>query len=1066
MPVPVFQSLTLPVLQLCGDQEEHKLTETIDWLADRFELSDAERDERLPSGSSRLYNRTCWAITYLAKAKLLQRLGPGRFTITEKGVSVLANPPATIDAEFLLSIAPEIDEFRRGGQRSSEEQANFDEETRLWIRRPDVEQRVQEKMERFVPDEAVRKDALTFLAFAIENANEERENAWYLKETRRGLRLITARVYACEIRRSHLRVSVVGPIGDDVRAQVGAEPEDDEEVFKSIPGGILLTIPIEHASIALEVLRDPFNLFVDMAMARVRRAVGMDDHTPEAVDYIGSVVGRMLPQPSPDVDVDTDGEDPTDGEATVSREPKVRGRAPIFEHGQRSIASLISDVERGAIALPELQRPFVWEDTKVRDLLDSLFLGFPVGTLVFWHTSSDKDARALGAERPELRANTLVIDGQQRLTSLFAVMKGIQVIGKEGEERRINIAFRPRDGRFEVTDAAIKKDPEFIPDITELWNGTRTKPQMRRELINGLRDKGREVDEKYEDAVDRNIDRAHSINDYRFPTVDIRKTASSEDEATEEDVAEIFVRINNQGTRLGQADFVLTLLAVFHGELRDRIETRAREMSAGSVVSVDTQQLLRAICGVAFGRARMAAVYRYLRGVDPVTGDADITGRVKRLEQLDAAADICLDMTKWRDFVLRVQRAGFVSPALIASKNAIVNAYAFYIRGRNAGVPRRDLEELVSRWVYATLVTARYSAASETIFEQDLARVMSIDGNESEGFISALDAAISEAVGGDYWERTFAAALETQKSRAPAALGFRAAQVVLGARALFSDQLLQTYLAPGAQAGRSASELHHLFPEAWLRSKGISDRRMINQVANLADVGWYDNSAIGSRGPAQYVPRIRERLNIDDSSWARMCSEHALPVGWEMMKYEEFLYERRRRMADIAHVAFRQLGGDADEGPLTPPWFLPGSEEVWKRIATTEVALRRLVRDVYASRFGDKAAEKITDTLSDSDRDALRRATRNNPSGLSTVGVIDYLYLGALPPLLFAPNVWDDVRTKIGATKEVKGKLELAIQQIAKVRNEIAHVREVSADQLMRASVACSDVMEIIRDKS
>ena len=116
--------------------------------------------------------------------------------------------------------------------------------------------------------------------------------------------------------------------------------------------------------------------------------------------------------------------------------------------------------------------------------------------------------------------------------------------------------------------------------MTELWSGTRPKPQLRRDIINALRDKGRPVDEKYEDAVERNLDRAHSIADYRFPTVDIRKTAATHaEEATEEDVAEIFVRINNQGTRLGQADFVLTLLSVYHGELRDRIEERARAMS-------------------------------------------------------------------------------------------------------------------------------------------------------------------------------------------------------------------------------------------------------------------------------------------------------------------------------------------------------------------------------------------------------------------------------------------------------------------------------------------------------
>ena len=180
---------------------------------------------------------------------------------------------------------------------------------------------------------------------------------------------------------------------------------------------------------------DGFNGFVDMAMARVRRPVSLEDHVPEAVVYIASVVGRELPQPEPVAETQ-DSEQLDDavgrGRCGASREPRVRGRAPIFEHGQRSIASLMSDIEREVIALPDLQRPFVWEDTKVRDLLDSLFVGFPVGTLVFWHTSNDKDARALGAERPGLRATTLVIDGQQRLTSLYAVMRGVEVVGKDG----------------------------------------------------------------------------------------------------------------------------------------------------------------------------------------------------------------------------------------------------------------------------------------------------------------------------------------------------------------------------------------------------------------------------------------------------------------------------------------------------------------------------------------------------------------------------------------------------------------------------------------------------------
>ena len=880
---------------------------------------------------------------------------------------------------------------------------------------------------------------------------------------------MVARVLACEIAKSKVRVSVIGPVSDDVRLALGSDADNDEEFkFKKIPGGLLLTFPAEHADRALELLTDGVNSFIDIATGRVRTAVSLDDHAPEGLSYIGRVLGCELPQPVPEsTPLREAGDSDDDDDAEVSREPRVRGRAPIFEHGQRSIASLMMDIESEVIALPDLQRPFVWEDTKVRDLLDSLFLGFPVGTLVLWHTSNVKDARSLGADRPGLRANILVIDGQQRLTSLYAVMRGVDVIGKNGVTRRMAMAFRPRDGRFEVADAAIRNDPEFLPNVTELWNGSRPKSQVRRDLINALRDKGRVVDDNYEDAVDRNLDRAQDLSNYRFPTVDIRKTAATHDaEVTEEDVAEIFVRINNQGTRLGQADFVLTLLSVFHGKLRDRIEDRALEMSTSPVIAIDAQQLLRAVCGVAFDRARMSAVYRYLRGVDPTTGEADTAERVKRLNQLDDAAKECLEATPWRDYLLRVKHAGFVSGALVASKNAIMNAYVFYVRGRKANVPKRRLDELVSRWVFASLLTARYSGSSETAFEQDLARIGGVPSDDPDGFERALDNAMSEVLTGDYWTHTLVSALETQKARAPAALAFRAAQVVLGTRALFSDQLLQNLLDPPGQGARSASEVHHLFPEAWLRGRGIHDRRRINQVANLADVGWHENSIIGSRGPADYVPQIRRALSIDDESWCRQGAEHALPPGWEVLEYDEFLRERRNRMADVIRVAFRKLGGEASAPPLTPPWFLPGAEAVWQHIATTERRLRAVVREVYTARFGEGASKRIEAALPDKERESLARSLRARPSESEPMTIVDYLYLGQLLPLLFAGDVWEATRSRLSDGPELKKRLQSALGEIAPVRNEIAHVREVEQPRLLRASLACTDVLEMLRSSS
>jgi len=171
-------------------------------------------------------------------------------------------------------------------------------------------------------------------------------------------------------------------------------------------------------------------------------------------------------------------------------------------------------------------------------------------------------------------------------------------------------------------------------------------------------------------------------------------------------------------------------------------------------------------------------------------------------------------------------------------------------------------------------------------------------------------------------------------------------------------------------------------------------------------------------------------------------------------------------MADIIRVAFRQLGGEPDAPPLTPPWFLPGAEAVWQRIVETERALRGVVREVYASRFGETAARKIEERLHDREREILARALRARPAGSEPLSIVDYLYLGQLPPLLFATEVWQDARHHFGGAPDAKQRLQSAVAQIAPVRNEIAHVREVDRDRLLRASLACTDVLEMLKGRT
>jgi len=1049
--VPDFQSFLLPLLKLASDGSEHSIADALDNMAQAFQLSDEDRTELLPSGKQpRINNRIGWALTYLRKAGLLSTVRRGSFQLTERGRQLLAEAPARIDLKFLQSRFSEIVEFRR---EEEDAPAEFSVNDGTWNSRPGVEERIRERFERLIPDAATRLGALGLFAFAIENADEERSDAWYVRETATGLRLMTGGLLACEVARKKVKLSVVGPISDEARAALGSDSEDDSE-FQVIPGGVILTFPAERAAEATSEIKDSLNNFVDLAMARVRRTSGLDDHAPEAVAYVSSLVGRELPQPEPTADDLGEGEDDGANDAEMAREPRIRGRMQMFERGERTIGSLMSDIEREVIALPDLQRPFVWEDTKVRDLLDSLFLGFPVGTLVLWHIASEKEARNIGTEKQSRQATTLIIDGQQRLTSLAAVIGGVDVVGKDERKRKITIGFRPRDGRFEVADAAIHSDPEFVPNVTELWTGARQNSQIRRELINKLRDKGRVVNEAYEDAVERNLEIARAITSYRFPTIEIRESANAG--SSEEDIAEIFVRLNNQGTRLGQADFVLTLLSVFHGPLRDQIEARAREMSKDGLIGIDTQQLLRAACGVAFDRARMAAVYRYLRGVDPITGEADPAGRRERLDRLDVAAKSCMDPVPWRDFLLCVRHAGFINPSLISSKNAIVNAYALYIRGLRVGVPKAKLDELITRWVFVTLLTGRYSGSSESMFEQDLARVSGLDPKD---FVRVLDEALGKTVTGDYWTHSLVSALTTQKLKTSAALAFRASQVVLGSRALFSDAMLREVMDPAA----GTAGVIHLFAPARLNSNAVGERRRQNQVANVADVGRLEIRPSVGQSPLKYVSKVRAQLHIDDNKWGRMCAEHALPINWESMAFDDFLVARRGRMADIIRTAFRKLGGEADAPSLTPPWFLPGAEEVWRNIAETERALRGVVRDVYLARFPQAAATKIEEALPEQAREALGRALRGRPAGADPLSVVDYLYLGQLSPLLFPNDIWQEARPRLGGAADVKKQLLAAIDNIAPVRNEIAHVREVEHDRLLRANLACKDVLAMIR---
>jgi Protein of unknown function DUF262/Helicase conserved C-terminal domain/PLD-like domain/SNF2-related domain len=240
----------------------------------------------------------------------------------------------------------------------------------------------------------------------------------------------------------------------------------------------------------------------------------------------------------------------------------------LFRTTRFDLDHLVKNIDRGDVALPDIQRPFVWPNRKVRDLLDSMLKGFPVGYLLFWATGAEAGARAIGVDdKDEPAPRWLIVDGQQRLTSLYSVFTGHPIVRDDYSESRIRIAFRPHDTRFEVTDAAIDKDPEFLADITPLWKDYKATVRSYLERLEAARGS---LTTDFRDEIDNEFDRVRDLRAYPFEVVELDAAMD------EENVAEVFVRINSEGVTLNQADFILTLMSVFREKARKQLEEFAR----------------------------------------------------------------------------------------------------------------------------------------------------------------------------------------------------------------------------------------------------------------------------------------------------------------------------------------------------------------------------------------------------------------------------------------------------------------------------------------------------------
>lgn len=589
----------------------------------------------------------------------------------------------------------------------------------------------------------------------------------------------------------------------------------------------------------------------------------------------------------------------------------------LYKRVDCKLENLILEIESGRLGLPDIQRPFVWQNTKVRELFDSMMRGYPIGYLMMWDAPVDmENNRQIGTIPHSYTApKQLIIDGQQRLTSLFAVMRGVEVMDSGFNKRNIPIAFHPIQRKFEVTSAAHRKSAEWIPDITDVFRNGNNAFKYTNDFIHRLSEvrvkDGSILTQEEQQTIAGNIQDLLNLKDYTIPILDISE------EADEEAVAEIFVRVNSGGKSLNENDFILTLISVHDEAERRRIERFCYEatipVSGGTsynqLFSPKPSHIVRAVMAYGFKRARLRYAYMLLRGRDMKTETYSTELRDKMFMRLKKRLDEVLDLNNWHEFIHCVMSAGYFSRSLIASENALVYTYVMYLIGKyDFGVEAAALRKLVSQWFYMVSVTAYYSTSTETTVQADLNAIEELENTED--FFHFIASKINSVFTNDYFEISLPNELNSSAAISPAWYGYCAAQNVLDSSVLFSFIPMRNLFAPGASGTKMAIEKHHLFPKAWLSRKGITKDRDRNRIANFAYIEWKDNLEISDEEPARYWQKLSE--NFSNADVKKMMADNALPDNWFHMDYFAFLAERRKRMARIIRKGYERL----KQGPL------------------------------------------------------------------------------------------------------------------------------------------------------
>lgn len=587
---------------------------------------------------------------------------------------------------------------------------------------------------------------------------------------------------------------------------------------------------------------------------------------------------------------------------------------PLFTRVDRSVGQVLNDVIEGKIGLPDLQRPFVWSDGKVRELLDSMLKGYPIGYCILWEAPDDQEGKksVIGLNQKNFSTpKELVIDGQQRLTALVSVLYGVKVKDVKYNERKIRIAYDPLAREFHTWDAAIERDARYIPDISEVFAAKRNNesPEFRIAYIKRLNEANakRELDSlslKDMAEVEKGINELLNLEtNYTIPILQISNKAD------EEQMSQIFIRVNSGGEKLNEDDFIMTLLSVYDPMMRQHIEewckashTPANGTSYNPLLVIKPSHVIRAATGLGLERGRLRYARLMLNGRDLETKKTSSEKRQENLEKFGNALDKVTNLNDWKAFINALGEAGYINKSMVSSDNTIPFAYTITLIAKyRFDIRGVELQRLSKRWFFMAILTQMYTGNFESVFEQQLNAIREL--KDVQAFKDWIEREIAARLTNDFFEYTVTNELDKNKASGPTWNAFLAAQIILGSHVLFNTSTVGHLLNPANSGNKKSYDKHHVFPDNFL--KGTSYETLKDKKANFVCMDYQNNIDIKDADPADYV--IRYRAKMGDVAYEKTCVENALPIGFENMDYVDFLNARRRLMAQMIKEAFERL---------------------------------------------------------------------------------------------------------------------------------------------------------------